>query len=814
MGKGKQQDSVPLAVPKFKPSTDYVIVVPATDNNFKDLSTRQCFNLLRVLLAFETSKTPFDFASVADYESLSGLSDMKALPKPFVHCRSKDFVLFDASAVLSLFCGPVCGELATFVEGILAVYGRLGVEGLASEGICKTAAFSGSQSDAITAFALCQVIPAELARLLPGAQAAIEKSFSAEAFGPQLKALIAFCKKPSGTLPSPAVLDETIILQGTDSNSSSVVRPATDGETRNILITSALPYVNNVPHLGNIVGAVLSADVYARYCRLVGHRTVYVCGTDEYGTATETKAMQEGLSCQTLCDKYFREHAAIYKWFGIEFDAFGRTPTALHTAITHEIFEPLYRNGYFVEQSMDQCYCEKCATFRSDRYVEGKCPLCGFDDARGDQCDGCGKLLNAVELLGARCKMCSTATAIRASTHLFLDLSKLQPEVEKFVEAAGETGAWSSNSLAITRAWLTEGLKPRCMTRDLKWGTSVPLPGYEEKVFYVWFDAPIGYISITANYDPEGWRLWWQDGGERRMETEKGSGRPVELVQFMGKDNVPFHTVMFPATLLGTRQPWTLLNRISTTEYLNYEGGKFSKSRGSGVFGSDARNSNIPPALWRYYLLATRPETMDAAFSWADFAGKANGELLANVGNFVNRTARFVVSKLGGVVPEAELIAADAAFIAEKLDPELLRYHEEMEAVKLRAALKTAMAVSAAGNLYLTEQRLDGKLLAGEPKRCATVLAVSLNIAYVLSALLDPFMPSVSEGICEILALPRRRLPRSFSLVIRPGHCLNPSPFHLFEKVDEALIEQLKCKFAGSDGSVNGAEAAKKKPLS
>jgi methionyl-tRNA synthetase len=303
-------------------------------------------------------------------------------------------------------------------------------------------------------------------------------------------------------------------------------------------------------------------------------------------------------------------HASVYDWFQIRFDHFGRTTNTYQTPITHAIFERLYSNGYFFEEAVEQTFCEQCDRFLADRYVEGTCPLCSFNDARGDQCDGCGKLLNSVDLKEPRCKLCKTKPVIRSSKHLFLDLARLQPRIEEFVAAADEKGTWSANSASIARAWLTEGLRPRCMTRDLKWGTPVPVPGFESKVFYVWFDAPIGYISITAEYAQGRWQDWWKQAPEEAKE------KPVALIHFLGKDNVPFHAVTFPATHLGTDEPFLLVDRISSTEYLNYESGKFSKSRGTGVFGTDARDSGIPAALWRYYLLATRPEHMDASFSW------------------------------------------------------------------------------------------------------------------------------------------------------------------------------------------------------
>lgn len=270
---------------------------------------------------------------------------------------------------------------------------------------------------------------------------------------------------------------------------------------RNILITSALPYVNNVPHLGNIIGCVLSADVFARYARLAGHNAIYICGTDEYGTATETKAMQEGKTCQEICDYYNGIHQKIYEWFDCDFDKFGRTTTPQQTVITQDIFNDIYQRGQTFEKVVDQQFCLKCTRFLADRFVRGECPMCHFPDAKGDQCDGCGKLINATELINPQCSSCGTTPEVRQSQHIFIDLPKIQPELEKWV--AKQSTNWSSNSVSFTNTMLKGGLQGRCITRDLKWGTPVPLDAYKDKVFYVWFDAPIGYISITANYTDE-----------------------------------------------------------------------------------------------------------------------------------------------------------------------------------------------------------------------------------------------------------------------------------------------------------------------
>ncbi|NXE30698.1 SYMC protein, partial [Ardeotis kori] len=305
---------------------------------------------------------------------------------------------------------------------------------------------------------------------------------------------------------------------------------------RNVLITSALPYVNNVPHLGNIIGCVLSADTFARYCRLRNWNTLYVCGTDEYGTATETKAVEEGLTPQEICDKYNAIHADIYRWFDISFDYFGRTTTPYQTTIAQDIFQRLLARGFLLQDTVEQLRCEDCQRFLADRFVEGTCPFCSYEEARGDQCDKCGKLINAVELKNPQCKLCRGVPVVKPTQHLFLDLPKvsfvlgsgeglghrvvpltapvrspqLEEQLEPWLEQSWATGDWTANARYITRSWIRDGLKPRCITRDLKWGTPVPLDGFRDKVFYVWFDAPIGYLSITANYTDQ-WERWWKN---------------------------------------------------------------------------------------------------------------------------------------------------------------------------------------------------------------------------------------------------------------------------------------------------------------
>ncbi|XP_016107335.1 methionine--tRNA ligase, cytoplasmic [Sinocyclocheilus grahami] len=302
----------------------------------------------------------------------------------------------------------------------------------------------------------------------------------------------------------------------------------------------------------------------------------------------------------------------------------GRTTTKQQTEIAQDIFWRLHERGFLLEDTVAQLRCESCQRFLADRFVEGECPHCRYPEARGDQCDKCGRLINAVELGNPQCKVCKETPVIRSSKHLFLNLPKLEDELEQWLDKSMSSGDWTVNARHITRSWIRDGLKPRCITRDLQWGTPVPHEDYKEKVFYVWFDAPIGYLSITANYTDQ-WEKWWKNPQQ------------VELYNFMAKDNVPFHSVVFPCSLLGAQDNYTLVNHLIATEYLNYEDTKFSKSRGVGVFGDMAKDTGIPSDVWRFYLLYLRPEGQDSAFSWSDMALKNNSELLNNLGNFINR---------------------------------------------------------------------------------------------------------------------------------------------------------------------------------
>uniref|UniRef100_A0A8C3XPT4 Methionine--tRNA ligase, cytoplasmic n=1 Tax=Chelydra serpentina TaxID=8475 RepID=A0A8C3XPT4_CHESE len=554
---------------------------------------------------------------------------------------------------------------------------------------------------------------------------------------------------------------------------------------RNVLITSALPYVNNVPHLGNIIGCVLSADVFARYCRLRNWNTLYVCGTDEYGTATETKALEEGLTPQQICDKYNAIHAQIYRWFDISFDYFGRTTTPHQTTIAQDIFRRLLERGMLLTDTVDQLRCERCQRFLADRFVEGTCPFCNYEEARGDQCDKCGKLINAVELKKPQCKMCKDSPVVKSSQHLFLDLPKLEGSLEKWLAQSWATGDWTANSRFITRSWIRDGLKPRCITRDLKWGTPVPLDGFRDKVFYVWFDAPIGYLSITANYTDQ-WERWWKNPQQVRHPRTR----------------TPRWVGIWPQEGLGGGPGGTMCRLQSlapSPEYLNYEDGKFSKSRGVGVFGDMAQDTGIPADIWRFYLLFLRPEGQDSAFSWTDLMLKNNAELLNNLGNFVNRAGMFVCKFFGGRVPPMELGTDDKRLLAH-VTLELRQYNQLLEKVRIRDALRCILSISRYGNQYIQVnepwKRIKGH--DADRARAGTVTGVAVNIASLISVMLQPYMPSVSATIQHQLCVPQacNVLTDTFLCLLPPGHHIGTvSP--LFQKLENEQIETLRKRFGG-----------------
>ncbi len=516
------------------------------------------------------------------------------------------------------------------------------------------------------------------------------------------------------------------------------------------LITSALPYVNNIPHLGNLI-QMLSGDVFARFCRSRGYDTLYICGTDEYGTATETKAIEVNKTPRELCDYYYGEHTKIYDWFHIKFDKFGRTSNDECTEITQALFNDLDKNGYIKEHANKQLFCPHCNMFLADRYVHGTCPKCGSEKARGDQCDDCGSLLDPTELKEPKCATCGSTPEVRETKHLYIDLPSISQKLDGWMNEVSVKGKWSDNAINITKAWIRDGLNERAITRDLKWGIPVPKAGYEDKVFYVWFNAPIGYMSITKQLANElvkagkqsfDWKSWWLP-----EESEEGKSKAaVDLFQFIGKDNIPFHTVIFPCTLLGSSHNWTKLYHMSSTEYLNYESGKFSKSRGVGVFGTDAIETGIKADAWRFYIFYNRPEKQDYQFTWKEFREKYNGELLGNLGNLVNRTLLFVNKYYEGIIPDAPV---DEELWAKVRELEA-KITENLEWANLRDAFHQIFEISDIANKAFQDGE-PWKTRSENPEASAKLIH---NLCYVIKDLMimaHPFIPQFAETILSYL---------------------------------------------------------------
>ncbi|MDR3248466.1 MAG: methionine--tRNA ligase [Treponema sp.] len=569
------------------------------------------------------------------------------------------------------------------------------------------------------------------------------------------------------------------------------------------LVTSALPYVNNVPHLGNLI-QVLSADAFARFCRLRGYQTLYICGTDEYGTATENRAAEEGVSPRELCDRYHTIHADIYRWFNIAFDKFGRTSTPIQTEIVQDIFQRLDAKGLILERTIEQLYCPKCERFLADRYVRGTCPHCGSPDARGDQCEACGKLLDPTDLKESRCARCGSSPRLESTKHLYIDLPRIKDRLQEWIKITSVNGFWAHNAIQMTQAWIRDGLRERAITRDLRWGIPVPKPGYENKVFYVWFDAPIGYISITGNLGEEttaDWRAfvdsWWKKPDE------------VELFQFIGKDNIPFHTVIFPSSLLGASDgapSWTMLHHMSSSEYLNYESGKFSKSKGVGVFGTDVMETGIAADIWRFYIFYNRPEKADALFTWKDFQEKVNGELIGNLGNLVNRTLSFVTRYYDGTIPDSTIpngtIPDDAAF-RQKVEAYEAAITDKLERAELRDAFRDIFELSSFANKTFQDGE-PWRTRKDDPPAAAALIHKLCHLVRDIAVLIHPFLPTAAEKIASFFGASFsggasfNNGGLSWASLGQPGLSSVARTEVLFTRLEDELIDTLRERYAGT----------------
>ncbi|MFB7599594.1 methionine--tRNA ligase [Streptomyces sp. NPDC056160] len=515
------------------------------------------------------------------------------------------------------------------------------------------------------------------------------------------------------------------------------------------LITSALPYINGIKHLGNMVGSMLPADVYARYLRRRGHEVLYICATDEHGTPAELAAKERGIPVAEFCAQAHDAQKAVYDGFALAFDYFGRSSSPENVEITQHFARRLHENGFIEERSIRQVYSPADGRFLPDRYVEGTCPHCGYDKARGDQCENCTRVLDPTDLIDPRSAISgSTDLEVRETKHLFLLQSKLQHEVEEWV--ARHEADWPQLASSIARKWLTEGLHDRAITRDLDWGVPVPADTWPElaaegKVFYVWFDAPIEYIGATkewADKDPgnRDWKSWWYEADDT-----------VRYTEFMAKDNVPFHTVMFPATELGVREPWKKVDYVKAFNWLTYYGGKFSTSQKRGVF-TDQALEILPADYWRYFLIANAPESDDSSFTWEHFTATVNKDLADTLGNFVNRVLSFSKKRFGAEVPAGGAPGEAEARLGEEIARLLAEYEEQMETLQFRKAAAALRALWSAGNSYL-EEKAPWLEIKTDQDGAALTLRTAMNLIHLYAVVSEPLIPTTAKAMRAAFAL-------------------------------------------------------------
>ena len=567
-----------------------------------------------------------------------------------------------------------------------------------------------------------------------------------------------------------------------------------------ILITSALPYINGIKHLGNLVGSQLPSDAYARYMRARGHEVMFICATDEHGTPAELAAAKAGVPVADFCTDMHVVQKDIADGFGLSFDYFGRSSSVRNREITQHLAAALGRSGLIEEVSEKQVYSHTDGRYLPDRYIEGTCPNCGDDKARGDQCENCTKQLDPTDLINPRSAISgSTDLEVRETKHLYLKQSAMRDQLDKWIDSQE---GWPILTTSIAKKWLHDGdgLRDRGITRDLDWGVPVqfegaPWSGMEGKVFYVWFDAPIEYIAATAEWaDATGagdaaWERWWR--------TDKGAD-DVKYVQFMGKDNVPFHTLSFPATLMGSKEPWKLVDFIKSYNWLTYEGGKFSTSQGRGIFMNQALEI-MPSDYWRWWLLSNAPESSDSNFTWESFQGGVNKDLADVLGNFVSRVTKFCRGKFGEHVPEGGQYGAAEVAVSAEINKRLAAYQANMEAVELRKAAADLRAIWAAGNEYL-QAAAPWTVFKERPEDSAAIVRFALNLIRLYGVLSAPYIPDASKTILAAMNVPDATWPNDLDealMALPAGHAFT-TPDVLFAKITDERREALEDRFAGA----------------
>ncbi|MDE7411878.1 MAG: methionine--tRNA ligase [Paramuribaculum sp.] len=540
------------------------------------------------------------------------------------------------------------------------------------------------------------------------------------------------------------------------------------------LITTALPYANGPVHIGHLAGVYIPADIYARYLRSRGDEVVMIGGSDEHGVPITIKARKEGVTPQDIVDCY---HAIIrdsMKELGISFDVYSRTTSELHRQTASEFFRRLYDNDQFEKQTSMQPYDEQAGQFLADRYVTGTCPHCGHDGAYGDQCEACGTSLNATDLINPRSSLTDAPVTMRETSHWYLPLNRWEDALRHWI--LDEHTEWKTNVAGQCKSWLDAGLQPRAVSRDLDWGVPVPVEGADGKVLYVWFDAPIGYISNTKEILPDSWEKWWKDPETR-------------IINFIGKDNIVFHCIVFPAMLMAYGDGFQLPDNVPANEFLNLEGDKISTSRNWAVWLHEyLRDFPGKQDVLRYVLTATAPETKDNDFTWADFQARNNNELVAILGNFVNRAMMLTHKYFNGIVPEpGEFTEVDRQMFAD-VRSAIKSVSESIDTFHFREALRCAMDIARTGNKYLQETE-PWKVAKTDMPRVATVLYCALQVCADIAVVFEPFLPFMAEDLSKMLHLESRDWEAAGSENLLPAGTTLEQPHLLFEKIDDAAID-------------------------
>ena len=564
------------------------------------------------------------------------------------------------------------------------------------------------------------------------------------------------------------------------------------------LITSAIPYINGVKHLGNLIGSQLPADLYARYQRGRGNEVLFLCATDEHGTPAELAAAKAGQNISDYCKEMHEVQAKLAKGFCLSFDHFGRSSSRENHKLTQHFAGQLEAAGLINEVRETQIYSHVDKRFLPDRYIEGTCPECGFEDARGDQCDNCTKQLDPTDLINPRSSISGASELERRETkHLYLCQSNMKKKLEDWIDSKTD---WPILTTSIAKKWLNDGdgLQDRGITRDLDWGIPVKKgdnawPGMEEKVFYVWFDAPIEYIACAQEWVNSGkgkhWESWWR--------TDQGADN-VTYTQFMGKDNVPFHTLSFPATILGSGEPWKLVDYIKSFNYLNYDGGQFSTSRGRGVFMDDALDI-LPADYWRWWLLSHAPESSDAEFTWDNFQGSVNKDLADVLGNFVSRVTKFCRSKFGEEIPSGGDYGPAEHSLIENLTAQVQAYEKYMETIEIRKAASELRAIWALGNEYL-QLSAPWSVYKEDENKAAAQIRLALNLIRIYAILSKPFIPNAAEKLMTAMQCDDWGWPESLEEALNKLAAGSQFivPEVLFQKISDEECENWKSQFSGS----------------